>query len=56
VRQRISPSGPAAQARCELAADLLADLRRLDNQRHETRSKLAVAVAASGTTLTGIER
>jgi transposase len=52
--RRISPSGPAAQARCELAAELLADLRRLDAQRRDTRSKLAAAVAASGTTLTGI--
>jgi transposase len=54
VRQRMSPSGPAARARCELAAGLLAGLRRLDAQRRDTRSKLAVAVAASGTTLTGI--
>jgi transposase len=52
--QRISPSGPAAQARCELAADFLADLRRLDAQRRNTRTKLAAAVAASGTTLTEI--
>jgi transposase len=36
VLQRMSPSGPAAQARCELAADLLADLRRLDAQRRDT--------------------
>jgi transposase len=52
--QRICPSGPAAQARCELAAGFLADLRRLDAQRRDTRTKLAAAVAASGTTLTGI--
>jgi transposase len=54
VLQRMSPSGPAAQGRCELAAELLAGLRRLDAQRRDTRSKLAGAVAASGTTLTGI--
>jgi transposase len=52
--RRISPSGPAARARCELAAELLAGLRRLDAQRRGTRSKLAAAAAASGTTLTGI--
>ena len=52
--RRISPSGPAARARRELAAELLADLRRLDAQRRDTRNKLAAAVAASGTTLTGI--
>jgi transposase len=28
--RRICPSGPAARARCELPAELLADLRRLD--------------------------
>jgi transposase len=52
--RRICPAGPAARARCELAAELLAGLRRLDAQRRDTRSKLAAAVTASGTTLTGI--
>ena len=52
--RRICPSGPAAAARRGLAAEFLADLRRLDAQRRDTRAKLATAVAASGTTLTGI--
>jgi transposase len=52
--QAITPSSPAAAARCEIAAEFLADLRRLDAQRRGTRAKLAAAVAASGTTLTQI--
>jgi transposase len=52
--KRIRPSGPAARARRELAAEFLADLRRLDAQIRGTRSKLAAAVQASGTSLTGI--
>jgi transposase len=41
-------------ARCELAAAYLDDLRRIDAQLRETRKKLAVAVAAAGTSLTGL--
>jgi transposase len=52
--KRIRPSGPAARARRELAAEFLADLRRLDTQIRATRNKLAAAVQASGTTLTEI--
>jgi transposase len=52
--KRIRPSGPAARARRELAADFIADLRRLDAQIRQTRNKLAATVQASGTTLTGI--
>jgi hypothetical protein len=52
--QRICSPGRAAAARRELAADFLADLRRLDIQRHDTRRKLATAVAVSGTTLAEI--
>ena len=51
--KRIRPSGPAARARRELAAEFLG-LRRLDGQIRDTRNKLAAAVQASGTTLTGI--
>ena len=39
------------QARAELAAELVADLRRVDALLRETRKKLTVAVRASGTTL-----
>jgi transposase len=51
---QITPSGAVAQARCELAAELLADIRHLDAQRREARTKLAAAVQASGTSLTEI--
>jgi hypothetical protein len=43
-----------AQARAELAAEFLADLRRLDAQLPDTRKKLAAAVKGSGTTLTRV--
>jgi transposase len=51
---RITPTGPAAEARCELAAELLADICHLDAQRREIRKKLATAVKTSGTTVTEI--
>jgi transposase len=51
---RITPAGPAAEARCELAAELLADIRHLDTQRREARTKLATAAGASGTSLTEV--
>jgi transposase len=52
--ESITPAGAVEEARCELAAAFLDDLRRVDTQLRETRKKLAVAVRASGTTLTGI--
>jgi transposase len=48
------PSGAAGQARRELAAELLEDMRRLDAQMRASKKKPAVAVRASGTTLTSI--
>ncbi len=48
------PSGAAGQARGDLAAELLEDMRRLEAQMRESKKKLAVAVKASGTSLTGI--
>jgi transposase len=51
---RITPAGPAAEARRDLAAELLADIRHLDAQRREVKKKLATAVKASGTSLTEI--
>jgi transposase len=54
ILEQVTPSGPAAKARCELAAEFLADLRRLDAQLHECNKKLAAAVKASGTSLTGL--
>jgi len=48
------PSGAGGQARGELAAELLEDMRRMEAQMRESKKKLAVAVKASGTSLTGI--
>ncbi len=48
------PCGAVQQARAELAAELVADLRRADALLRETRKKLAVAFRASGTSLTGV--
>jgi transposase len=41
-------------ARYELAAEFLADLRRIDAQMREATKKLTTAVRASGTTLTSV--
>ena len=54
ILERVTPSGAAARARCELAAEFLTDIRRLDAQLRDTNKKLAAAVKASGTSLTGI--
>jgi transposase len=54
ILERVTPSGVAGQARVGLAADLLADMRRLDEQRRESKKKLAAAVRASGTSLTDL--
>jgi transposase len=54
ILERVTPSGAAGQARAGLAADLLADMRRLDEQMRESKKKLAAAVRASGTSLTGL--
>ena len=54
ILEKAAPSGPVAVARAELAAEFLEDMRRLDAQLRDTRKKLAAAVKASGTTLTGV--
>jgi transposase len=46
---------PVAQAKLELARDLVADLVRIDAQRREARARTARAVAASGTSTTSID-
>jgi transposase len=51
---QIRPAGAIAQARCELAAELLADIGQLDAQRREARKKLAAEVKASGTSITKV--
>jgi transposase len=50
----IRPAGAVAAARCELAAEFLEDLRRIDAQMREAKKKLTVAVRACGTTLTEV--
>ncbi len=52
--ESITPPDAVAAARCELAAALIEDLRRIDDQLRETRSRLDTAVRASGTSLTGL--
>ena len=51
---QIRPAGPAAEARTELAAELLAGIRHLDAQRRQVNKKLTTAVKSSGTTVTEI--
>ena len=51
---QVTPSGAAGLARAELAAEFLEDMRHLDAQLRGTRKKLAAAVTASGTTVTGV--
>ena len=50
----LTPAGAVEAARCELAAEFLDDLRRIDAQLLDAKKKPAVAVRASGTTLTSI--
>ena len=54
VLDQVTPAGAAAAARHDLATEFLADLRRLDTQRRECAKKLAAAVRASGSSLTGL--
>ena len=54
ILEEAEPCGAVAQARAELAAELVADLRHVDALLRETRKKLAVAVRASGTSLTAV--
>jgi transposase len=50
----VTPAGSVAMARCELAAEFTGDLRRIDVQMRDTTKKLATAVRAAGTSLTGL--
>jgi transposase len=54
ILEQIEPSGAIALARYQLAAEFVADLRRLDAQLRDTRKKLAAAVRASGTSVTDV--
>lgn len=50
--EKAEVAGPAWIARAEIAAQLLDDLRRVDNQRREAKKHIAQIVRASKTTLT----
>jgi transposase len=50
----ITAHGAIAQARLELARDLIADLQRIDAQRREVKRRASRAVAASKTTITDL--
>ena len=50
----ITPAGAVEAARWELAAQLTEDLRGIDTRIRQTRKKTAAAVAAAGTSLTGL--
>lgn len=52
--EQIDPASPVEQARHDLAAELLADVQRLDSQLKESHRRIRTAVRASGTTLTDI--
>jgi transposase len=54
ILERSTPSGAAGQARGELAAELLDDMRHMDTRIRESKKKLAVAVRAAGTSRTEI--
>jgi transposase len=54
ILEQIEPAGAVQAARRELAGEFLADLRRIDAQRRDTRKKLATAVRACGTSLTEV--
>jgi transposase len=50
----ITPAEAVEAARWELAAELTEDLRGIDTRIRDTRKKTAAAVAAAGTSLTGL--
>jgi transposase len=54
VLERIEPTSAVAEARLELAHELLADLRRVDEQRRAAKRRLTKIVAASGTTVSEV--
>src|SRR6266581_4023021 len=54
ILESITPADAVAVARCELAAEFTQDLRGIDAAIRDTRKKLAIAVRAAGTSLTGL--
>jgi transposase len=54
IVEAIVAESPMAQAKLELARDLVADLQRIDAQRREVKRRIARAVAAAPTSITDI--
>ena len=54
ILESVTPADAVAVARCELAAEFTQDLRGIDAAIRDTRKKLAIAVRAAGTSLTGL--
>jgi len=52
--ESIAPAGAVEAARCELAAAFAEDLRGIDARIRQARAKLAAAIQATGTSLTGL--
>ena len=50
----IVADSPIAQAKLELARDLIADLQRIDAQRREVKRRVARAVATAPTSITEV--
>jgi transposase len=50
----VAPGTPAEQIRYDLAVELLADIRRLDEQLKASHKRIRTAVAASGTSVTDL--
>jgi transposase len=50
----ITPQTPAEQVRCDMALELLDDVRRLDEQTKVSHRRILIAIKASGTSLTEI--
>jgi transposase len=54
IVEDIVADSPVAQAKLELARDLVADLQRLDAQRREVKRRVARAVAAAHSSITDV--
>ena len=54
IVEGIVAQSPVAQAKLELARDLVADLQRIDAQRREVKRRVARAVAAANTSITDV--
>jgi transposase len=50
----LTPAAPVEHTRCDLAVELLDDIRRLDAQLKASHKPIRAAIAASGTTLTDL--